>query len=356
MKKNIITACLLGYMAHSFALSDQVMQGEMFLKKHEKILINEQPYYELKKDVKLGQKDKAILLLKKQWSLDENNIFDNTFERILKEEQESVGFSATGVLDPNTFMAIYDNSLSWQKKAVLEALKEWKPIVEKQKREGSNFIVINIPSQTLNIYELKRDDFVQVLSSRVVIGSIKERTPFENIKIKNINFNPNWTPTPGILKKNLYKDGKLNIEWIKSKGLVGIDKNGNTILPDEIMDASNLKFNKISNKNNSMGMLKFETDSNKNIYLYDTNKKDVFNTNIRVSTDNSIKVEDAVELAGWLSHLEIEDIEKQMENKTTTIEKVEPINIYFTYSQVLFNGGNTQFYSDVYNLKRLEDF
>lgn len=359
MKKNlnntlfflIFTTCL-----PSFAFDEQLKQSSQFLEKNN-ILISKQEFLEIKKDISLNQKNKYVLALQKQFGIEETSVYDANMRELIISKQNDLGLNPTGIIDPVTFASIYDNSFLWKTTVINSAIDEWnKALIEQSKTSFEKFINVNIPSQTLTVYQKENNIYKPIFTTNVVVGSTRTPTPFNNFKITSLKYNPNWTPTSNMVKRNLFKGEDLNHGWISSHGLIAYDESGNKIDLDTI-SKENLPHRLVqpSGNSNALGKLKFETTSNKNIYLHDTNEKKLFGHNLRVASNGCIRVEDYLELASILNNTDEESIKNNINKNKMYFEKVDEVPVYFTYTQVVFNNNIPQFFPDVYNIKKYKE-
>lgn len=365
MKNNYIIGILLSVSSiHAFAVQDQLQAAQQFIKKTEAVSIinkvsnvltkddgeSKSKYFEIKSDIRLGQKNEAIGLLQSQLELDVTNIYDASLQEIIKEGQKQWGLNSTGIIDENTWFAFYQQPISWQKRVAQEAVAEWSHVIEKDSASDSNkMIIVNIPSQTLMLYEKENGEYKYIMTSPVVVGNKRNQTPFDDISVISFKYNPNWTPTPNMLRRNLYKAGELNTQWLKSHGLVAINEEGEKVDFEDVTSEMKLRFVQPPGDNNALGLLKFETNSKNNIYLHDTNEKNIFNFNTRVYSSGCIRVKDYMKLASLISNKPAQKIKDKINLKETVFEKVDKTPVYFTYAQVLYDvNGNPMYYADVY--------
>lgn len=333
-----------------------------------------------KNEIKFGYKNKLLTQYQEQHNLTQTGKFDQETLDFVREQQELLGFNVTKTLDYNTWFATFEQPVEWQITVINKSLIEWNRIVEKQKRislmvdfkdEGgefsqdnkkldktipenvssNKFIVVNIPSMSLHAYYWDGQRAIEDFKTKVVVGNINNKTPLDDMYIWGLKYHPTWTPTPNMLKRNVYKsDGSVNTDWLAKRNVKAFDNKGNQIPYSELADNKDVHLYQPAGNNNALGLLKFETDSNKNIYLHDTNEKRYFTHNTRAYSSGCVRVEDYSDLAVWLNEdLSIDDFSKKMANKRTRIEKTqEKIPVYYTYSQVSFTDNYPVFHPDIY--------
>lgn len=198
-----------------------------------------------------------------------------------------------------------------------------------------NFIVVNIPSYQLIAFE----NFNPVLESKVVVGLKNRKTPLETLNVISLKYNPTWTPTVNMIKKHIKRNGKINIDFLKKHGLKAY-KDGEEILYEDLINEENYHYSQPSGIDNALGVIKFETDSKKNIYLHDTNQPNLFNKKERAFSSGCVRVQNYLDLASWLSDSSKEKIEKNINKNKTYYQKVKKTPVFFTYFQTLVNKNN----------------
>lgn len=328
------------------------------------VYANESPIF-LKKDILKNQKNENLTILQEGWNLPVTGMLDENLQEKIKEKQQSLGLVVTGIIDPITWLNIIELPDDWKIQVQNEYQKNWNTVIEEQYNtyklnNSTKFIVINIPSMTLKAFEtnslnLTYDDFgkntYQVLESKVIVGKPYSKTPLKNINITGLKYNPNWTPTPNMIKVN----GK-NPNWVKKNGFIIYDNNGNKISREQYFNnielgdsALKYRFVQPSSDRNALGTLKFETDSNQNIYLHDTNAKNLFETNNRIYSAGCVRVERYLNLASFINNNSLENIQNNIDKKKMYIERTENIPVYFTYNLMDIKlNGQILYFPDIY--------
>lgn len=309
-------------------------------------------FLDLKVDIYPNGKNKNIKPLQKQLGLEETGVYNQALVKIVKQLQTNKGLNPTGIIDRNTWFSIYDQPLDWKVKTVNLARESWKSIVEKHStHENPLMIVVNIPSMNMYVYRKKETGYELLMESRVVVGRNKTQTPLDDFELISLKYNPNWTPTKNILKRNLYKNGEINYKWIEDHGLVLVDESGAVRDYSELGSFSNPRFVQPSGEANALGNLKFETSSTENIYMHDTNERHLFGSNTRAYSSGCVRIKEYVTLASIVSEKKSDYIQKNIGTKKMFFEKLpRRVPVYFDYSQVHFSAnGDMRFFADIYN-------
>lgn len=307
------------------------------------------------KELKLQNKSILLNNLQSQIGLKQTGLMDDDTLKYIQKFQEENSFNITNTLDYNTWFALFEQNQSWKNKTVQNAEQIWQTVLQKQVNANtSKFIVVNIPTMTLTAYDWDGTNATEAINSKIVVGKPSTQTPIKDFQILSIKYNPTWTPTTGILKRGAYKNGSLDTKWVKSHGLQILDSNNQIVLPENILNGENYRFQQPAGDKNALGILKFETNSADNIYLHDTNEKNYFNYNTRAYSSGCIRVQSFKELANWIKNSN--DVEEKLKRKDTYYEKLNKTPVYITYTQVIFYEKEPLFAPDIYNKNNNTEF
>ncbi len=182
---------------------------------------------------------------------------------------------------------------------------------EKARAAGyRKLIIVNIPSYTLKAIDLETGQ--TIVESRVVVGKATRRTPIFTTNVVNLKFNPDWTPTA-----SMKKQGKRYVA---------------------------------AGPNNPLGRIRFSTDNNISIYLHHTNEPDLFDKPTRALSSGCVRVERWDDLASFVADSDNNTIHEKVATKKTSFQKVEPVPVVMSYSQVDVTAGRPARFPDVYKL------
>jgi murein L,D-transpeptidase YcbB/YkuD len=96
---------------------------------------------------------------------------------------------------------------------------------------------------------------------------------------------------------------------------------------------------------NSMGHLKFGFANNAGVYLHDTPKKELFNTDDRDLSHGCIRLEDAERLGRWLLGRDPSTSSSQPEQQVLL---PKPVPVYVTYLTAHVDNGQLTLVDDIY--------
>ena len=152
--------------------------------------------------------------------------------------------------------------------------------------------MVHIPSFEL----IALEDGGPVLRSRVIVGRPATPTPELLSSMLSVRFNPDWMPTPSMIRNE-----------------------GARYVPPGI--------------NNPLGQLLFELDNDLLIFLHDTNDRSLFDRPNRALSHGCVRVEQARPLAAWALGLSVHEVEAMVSRKaTSSVPLPVPIPVYLTYS------------------------
>jgi murein L,D-transpeptidase YcbB/YkuD len=197
-------------------------------------------------------------------------------------------------------------------------------------------------------------------STRAMVGKNYRKTPVFRGDIAYLEFNPTWTIPPGILRNDTLPAIKKNPNYLASKNIRVIDRNG------KFVDPSTVDWNQYSKgvpytlrqdpgPNNSLGTVKFIFPNEHFVFLHDTPHRELFAHSERAFSSGCVRIEDPLKLA----ELVLDDPVKYNRSKLEAIvasrktQRIHPspkmpvVILYLTAS--IDTGGKVRFYKDVYN-------
>jgi murein L,D-transpeptidase YcbB/YkuD len=222
---------------------------------------------------------------------------------ILKKYQKDKRLAADGKIGAQT---IRELNLSDQEKfnRIAITLDRYKMLPEQM---PGKFIWINIPSYTL---KLVSNDSV-IISSRIVVGKQKTRTPVLNSVISEMITYPQWNIPQSIIVKEILPALKKNPGYLARKGYGLFDKMGEEIDPfsvdwNKYKKAIPYRIIQGSGDDNALGILKFNFINKYAVYLHDTNQRYYFGLDSRALSHGCIRVQEWEKMAYYILNLENE--------------------------------------------------
>ncbi|MDD5548483.1 MAG: L,D-transpeptidase family protein [Sulfurovaceae bacterium] len=306
---------------------------------------NEIPYsYD---DLQIGSNSPRVMLVKKRLQelgdypayLALNNNFDNNLREAVLSFQKRFNLEETGIFDRVTNYYL-NTTLSTYLKTIATNLDKTKIY---PKTLNDQRIEVNIPSYSLTYYDNNKPK----INTKVVLGRTDRPTPIINDYIEYMVLNPTWTVTDNLIKKDLIGVLREEPNYLKEHNIRVYAGNEEIELePNQLDEYENssskvpYRFIQDPGEKNVLGKVKFAFPNSYDVFLHDTDNKDLFNRRYRVYSSGCIRMQKPLELAKAL--LETRTNGKYNENKmqemldsnktaTIKLDKSVPINIlYFT--------------------------
>lgn len=281
-------------------------------------------------------------------------IYDEDIVNAVRLAQKNLGLKEDGVAGPQLFIALGVGGTGNSESD--EGLVKWKDklnaLMEQAKEEGHDkIIVVNIPSYTLKAIDVNTGEVA--IESKIVIGKSVHETPMDRIDIIGLKYNPNWTPPMSVIKRNVINNLSNSNPYVRSHALKAVDYSGNVYPLSSVSRADILagryRVQQAPGTSNSLGVLKFETNSSDNIYLHDTNQRYLFNNTNRSDSLGCIRVQQWYPLAQFVSFQNGDTIKSNLDKGKTYIQKVDKVPVFITYSLYDVVQGQPGKFKDIYN-------
>ncbi len=215
----------------------------------------------------------------------------------VKRFQKKKGITTDGVAGEGTIRML---NVSDRDKFIRIAisLDKYKLLPE---RMPEKYIWVNTSA---NYLQLMNRDKVE-LSSKVICGKAKTRTPLLNSAISIIITYPQWVPPPSIVGKEILPAVKKNPGYLARKGFSLLDSKGNEVDPysvDWSKYSKGIPYRVVqgSGDANSLGIMKFHFENKYSVYLHDTNQRYLFANAMRSLSHGCVRVQEWQQLAFYL--------------------------------------------------------
>ncbi|NKI74542.1 L,D-transpeptidase [Dickeya sp. CFBP 2040] len=280
--------------------------------------------------------------------------YDGEVVEAVKRFQHSQGLQDDGVIGKRTRDWL---NVSSQMRATLLALNIQRLRLVPDK--VSSGIMVNIPNYSLSYYQ----NGAEILSSRVIVGQPKRKTPLMISSLSNVVMNPPWNVPTTLTRQDIIP------KVIQDPGY--LQRHGYTVLSDwtesaQPIDPATIDWPMVSANNfpyrlrqapgdsNSLGRYKFNIPNTDSIYLHDTPNHNLFQKDIRALSSGCVRVNKASELAalllqdaGW-NNARISSTIEQGNTTYVAVRQRVPVNFYYLTAWVA-DDGKPQFRTDIYN-------
>ena len=181
------------------------------------------------------------------------------------------------------------------------------------------FIWVNIPSYSLKL--ISHDTLV--LSSKVVVGKPKTRTPVLTSAVSEMITYPQWTIPASIIEKEILPGLKKDTAYLRKKGYMLLNGKNEEVRADSVnwtRYKKTIPFKVIqgSGDDNALGVLKFNFNNNYSVYLHDTNQRSFFDNDSRALSHGCVRVQEWQKMAYYIMN---------NENSLSTSSKLKPIPV-----------------------------
>jgi len=216
-----------------------------------------------------------------------------------------------------------------------------------------------------NFLELVDNDEIKI-TSKVISGKAKTRTPLLTSNITELITYPQWVPPPSIITKEILPAVKKNPGYLAKKGFSLVDSKGNEVDPYTV-DWS--KYNKGipyrvvqgSGDANALGIIKFVFSNKYSVYLHDTNQRYLFANAMRSLSHGCVRVQEWEKLVYYLlqndslnagkgGYTKIDSVKSWLAKKQKrSIAIRNKMPVYIRYITCEGKNGSIVFYDDVYS-------
>ncbi len=286
--------------------------------------------------------------------LDDNTTYDAYTQAAVIDFQRHHGLKPDGVIGPATIDAM-NVSVDEKLEKILINIERFRWFMQ----DDDFFVFVNIPGFFLKVFDNGR----QIFESKVVVGRKKRPTPLMRDEIAYAVLNPYWRAPKTIVREDILPYLKRgDFEHLRKKGIMAsTDYMGREIVNFEDVDWSQYNeetvpfyFFQTSGPHNFLGYLKLIFPNRFDVYLHDTNHRNLFKYNYRALSSGCVRVQKPIELFHLLkkreSNITCRDIFDIIWSKRTKkIGFKEKIPVYLSYLTVYMDeNGEVYFYNDVY--------
>ncbi len=283
-------------------------------------------------------------------------LYDEALATRIISLQKDYGLETDGVIGPKTLELVNITSDDKIKQIVAN--------MERLRWIGSarpdRYILVNIPSA--NLWAV--DGGEVKLEMPVIVGKTARPTYSFKTEITGVRLNPNWTVPPTIKQKDFLPLLQQDPSALTKKG-IELVANGYTVDPTTV-DWNNIssrglhsfKMVQSPGDDNPLGKVRVIMENPYNIYLHDTNHREMFSKQERNLSSGCIRVSKPEELADFiLNHnagWRTENLPKMINSgRMRDVKTDQPIPVYITYQTVWLNtDGRLVYGRDVYGQDR----
>ncbi len=284
------------------------------------------------------------------------DLYDPALADAVKSFQKARGMKADGIIGAKTLDMMNRSSQSRMRQIVvnMERLR-WM-----DQAKPDRYVLVNIPSQMLWAV----DGGKVAMQMPVVVGKVDRPTKAFRTEITGIRFNPRWTVPQSIKMKDflpiLKEDPGILAE--KNINLYKIVDGKRVMLDPAQVDWQNvsaaemnrLHMVQVPGDHNSLGLIRVLMPNDYDIYLHDTNHRELFSQSERFLSSGCIRLSDPVSMARFvLAHENGWDDARMQKmvakGNQTDVSIGQRLPIYIVYLTAwLDDTGNIVYGQDIY--------
>jgi murein L,D-transpeptidase YcbB/YkuD len=313
-------------------------------------------------------------------------LFDGQLALAVRRFQDRHGLEPDGIVGPNTRAAM--NVPVDSRIAQIEVnMERWRWLPEDL---GARYVLVNLAGQEVELV----DSGSVTLAMRAVVGKPFRKTPVFSDEITYLEFNPDWTLPPTILREDVLPELQADPGYLAANEMTlyaGWSAQADRLDPAAIDWAQvtperfPYKIVQRPGPRNPLGQVKFMFPNAHHIYLHDSPAKNLFDRASRAFSSGCIRLAKPFELAdALLGGTPVTDklrkplglspapagsatdtagdrpvwdrakIDRLLAHgKTTVVRLAEPVPVHLTYSTVwVGEGGTVHFRPDIYGRDR----
>ncbi len=275
----------------------------------------------------------------------------------VKKFQKEKNITVDGVPGEGTLRML---NTSDQEKFIRIAISmdKYKMLPEKM---PSRYIWVNASSNYLEVV----DNGEVKLTSKVICGKAKTRTPVLTSLVSSLITYPQWVPPPSIVSKEILPAVKKNPGYLARKGFSLVNSKGEEVDPysvDWSKYSKGIPYRIVqgSGDANALGVMKFVFDNKYSVYLHDTNQRYLFGNSMRNLSHGCVRVQEWEQLARYILRNDslqsggkgftpVDSLKTWLSNKQKrNIALRSKVPVYIRYITCEGRDNTIAFYDDVY--------
>lgn len=278
--------------------------------------------------------------------------FDAPLDEAVRRFQRRHGTTADGIVGRKTRYAL-NTSVEQRIEQIRLNLerRRWMP-----EDFGANYIFVNLADFRLKVVERGKT----VMDMKVVVGSPYWRTPLFSANMSYMEFNPYWNIPQSIVRDEIIPKVQQDPAYLAKQGirvLSGRDAERREISPQLIdwraagQRSFRYRLRQEPGPLNPLGQVKFMFPNPQNIYLHDTQARNLFNYEVRTFSHGCIRIEKPFELAAYLlGEKTPQPVQALLEGGRPKVVRLKsPITVHLAYFTAWVNkDGTVHFRNDVY--------
>jgi murein L,D-transpeptidase YcbB/YkuD len=237
---------------------------------------------------------------------------------------------------------------------------------------GNFHVANNVPEQLTRVYK----DGRVVFTEKIVVGKPGHSTPLMSANMQFVIFHPSWGVPNGIKTNEVapmlkrasarndslfaFGEGGGRASAALARHELRAYHNGREVNPDSIdwrtVDIRQFHFTQPPSNKNVLGVVKFRFPNKYDVYMHDTQEKNLFAQNVRAYSHGCMRVQNPLALAevilghdrGWTME-RVQAAVKSGRSQDVTLETPVPVHLtYFTATAD--DTGKVSYHGDIYGM------
>ena len=220
--------------------------------------------------------------------------FDMALEEGLRRFQLRHGLTTTGWVGPMTSKAL--NVPAQERVRQIEA--SLARLIEHDFVFTQRYVAVNLAAAAVEAVENGR------VTRRypAVVGKPGNASPELVARITAVNLNPTWTAPLSIVKKEILPKLARDPGYLARANMRLIDASGRELVPEMVNLSGPVNFSvrQDSGSANSLGFVRIDMPNDYSVYMHDTPRRELFQSDYRFHSHGCVRVGDVRALAAWL--------------------------------------------------------
>lgn len=279
--------------------------------------------------------------------------FDTALDRAVRQFQRDARLEPTGIVDTHT-RQVLDRTPDERAAQLAINMERWRWLPVDL---GRRHIRVNVADYRLEAWE----NGERVSSHEAMAGRTSAATPAFSATMTYLVFNP-WWETPTSLGTGTLRSIRRNPDYARWAGYQVVDRSGYAVDPHTIdwstRSLSDFRVRQRPGANNALGEVKFMFPNRHNIYIHDTNHRDLFEDNRRAVSSGCVRVQDPFDLAEWIlegqegwDRAAIDEVTAG--SRATRVNIDDPVEVHILYfTAAPGEYGRVRYLDDIYGRDR----
>jgi L,D-transpeptidase YcbB len=301
--------------------------------------------------LRLGDTGERVVALRRRLGLSEGATFDEALDAAIRAFQEAHYLEVDGLVGGQTRFAL--NMGAEERVDILRVNLERARWFRDLQQVGT-LVAVNIAG--FRVYFVR--DGAITWQSRAIVGDLFHKTPLFKADLRYLVFNPTWTPTDSIVRKEMLPRILEDPDYLTDRNFLVFESSGEAVDPHQADWSRYHRYRIVqqAGPDNALGQVKFIFPNEHSVYLHDTPGRNLFNKSRRAFSHGCIRIENPLALAehilagdeAWQPEA-IAAVLEEAETKTAPLDAPVPVYILYWTANPLREGDAIEYLADIYD-------